>query len=112
MVIFTPITQTDLPVFRNKNYRMVECCNGHVVFSFAQKGNALTIHFASDKIGLRRVKKALNAFCTMLFQSYEWLEMIYGIIDKDKSGVQKVARKCGFAHCADDASHNIYVRKR
>jgi len=112
MVTFTPIKTSVLPIFHNENYRLLSCYNGHIVFSYAQKGNALTIHFASDKIGLRRVRKAANAICKMLFSGYDWLEMIYAVIEKDKSGVKKIARRCGFNECGHDKGHDIFVRMR
>lgn len=112
MVAFTVVENTDLPVFRNENYRLVECYNGNIAFSYAQKGRAMTIHFSSTKKGLKRVRVAAKHFCEWIFRNYPDCTCLLAVIKKDNSGVKKVARRCGFTHLAYDNKHDIFVREK
>jgi hypothetical protein len=78
----------------NENHLNVKWRNGDVWFSYTQKGEALSIHFSSDKHELRRVHNAVNSFCSWLFDQYPWAKMILAIIGP--RSVVKLATKCGF----------------
>ena len=110
-MIFTELQGDDLGVYHDNNYRMVSCMDGHIVFSFAQKGHAMTSHFASDKIGLRYVKPAIDSFCKWLFKHYP-VKMIFAVIDKNRGGIMRLVKKCGFEYFAYDSDHSIYMRAR
>ena len=110
-MIFTQLQGDDLGCFHNENYRLVSCMDGHIVFSYAQKGEAMTAHLASDKIGLRYVKPAINSFCKWIFANYG-VKFIYAVINKKRSSVMRIVKKCGFSHLASDANSNIYSRAR
>ena len=111
MVNFKPLTGNDLGVYHDKNFRLVECFNGHIVFSYAAKGQAMTAHFAADKKGLRKIKEAINGFCDWLFASYG-CRFIYAAIGKDNKSIMRTVEKCGFNYLVDDTKHNIYVRDK
>ena len=111
-MIFTKLKNNDLGVYHDENYRMVECCEGHIVFSFAKKGKAMTAHIASDKIGLRNIKQAINSFCLWLFQQYRECKMIYAAIAKELKSMMRIVIKCGFDYLIDDSKHRIYVRAK
>ena len=83
-----------------------------VLFSVTRKGGSVSIHFASDKHGLRVVKQAVNEFCEMCFSMYDWCEMVLAVIEKPS--VMRLADKCGFTligHLEDENS-KIYMRQR
>ncbi len=107
---FTPTTNC-LGVDHDNNYRMVSCCDGHITFSYASKGKAMTIHFASDKIGLRYVRESIDSFCKWLFKNYD-IKMIFGAIDKNRESIMKMIEKIEFVYLADDSKHHIFVRNK
>ena len=109
---FSELQGDDLGVFRNDNYRLVQCMDGHIVFSFAQKGKAMTAHIASDKKGLRYIKPAINSFCQLIFNSYNDIKMIFAAIGKDLQSMMRIVKKCGFVYIASDNKHDIYMRMR
>lgn len=107
---FTPTNNCN-GVYHDKNYRMVSCCDGHITFSYAAKGKAMTVHFASDKIGLRYVKRCSDSFCKWLFDNYD-IKMIFAAIAKDKESIMRMVERISFAYLADDSKHNIFVRNK
>lgn len=110
---FTDLKGDDLGVYHDENYRLVQCCGGHITFSYSQKGDAaMTAHFAADKIGLINVKEAINRFCLWIFKHYIWCRMIFAVIDMNKQSVVRLVKKCGFEYLIDDSKHHIYVRYR
>lgn len=111
-MMFTKLKGDDLGVYHDDNYRMVECLDGHIVFSFAQKGNAMTAHIASDKIGLRNVKPAIDSFCLWLFDQYGWCEMVLGIIDNNLNSLMRIVDKCGFDYVTKNDKYSVYMRPR
>ena len=108
-MIFTT-TEKKLGVYTDKNYRLVSCCSEHIVFSYARKGNGMAIHFASDKKGLRLVKRSINSFCEWIFNHYKWCEVIFAAIRKERESIIRIVLKCGFVYLADDSKHHIYAR--
>ena len=110
-MIFSVLEGNDLGVYHDDNYRLVSCFDGHIVFSYAQKGKAMTAHLASDKIGLRYVKPAIDSFCQWLFSHYP-IKFICAVIGKENQGVMRIVKKCGFYHLATDENSNIYAGPR
>lgn len=112
-MIFVPVESSKHGVFSNKNYRIVSCCNGRIELSYASKGpHAMTIHFASNKAGLRHVRSAIDEFCNMLYLSYNDLKYIYGAVAKSKKGIMRMITKIDFKYLIDDSMHCIYVRAK
>ncbi len=111
-MIFRPVNTSKLGVFNNENYRIVSCMDGHIELSFAQKGKAMTIHFAADKGGLRHIKPAIAEFCEMILMRYTEIIYIYAATSKKRPSLQRLANKLGFSYLVDDAQHHIYVRSR
>jgi len=110
-MIFTELQGEDLGVYRDKNCRLVQCFNGHIVFSYAQKGKGMNCHLASDKTGLRYLKLAVNSFCSWIFANYD-VDFIYGIVKNHKQSVMRLIQKCNFNHLTDDGDQIIYVRHK
>jgi len=108
MVNFTETTECN-GVYHDQNYRMVSSRNGDITFSYARKGQAMTVHFASNTKGLRYVKIEFNRFCKWLFDKYH-CALIYGIVDKKKPGVMRLIQKVGFVYLTDDNRSKIFVR--
>lgn len=109
---FTKLKGNDLGVYQDGNYRLVSCMDNHIVFSFAQKGKAMTIHLASDKIGLRNIKPAINSFCQWLFDQYGWLNMILAVIANDLKSMMRIVKKCDFNYLTKNDNHSVYMRPR
>lgn len=83
-----------LPTSKNHlNFRWKEGgCK--VLFSVCQVGEALSIHLASNKNGKKRLREAVEEFCSFLFDNFKWCKMIIGNIEK--TSVMNLAEKCGF----------------
>jgi hypothetical protein len=107
---FIALRGDDLGVAKTENYRLVETFNGHIVFSYTKQGEAMVVHFASDKKGLRKLKKAFKAFCEWIFINYNWCRMIIGAIDKES--VKRMVSRCDCFHIANCEGLAIYTRLR
>ena len=85
---------------------------GRILFSATRKGNGMSIHFASNKRGLRSVKIAVHEFITFIFDTCDWCRMIMGMIDAPS--VERTAIKCGFIYAADidNTDHRLYILQR
>jgi len=109
---FIALKGDDLGIYHDDNYLLMSCMDGHIVFSYAQKGKAMTAHIASDKIGLRNIKPAINSFFQWLLDKYEWCEMVFAVISKELKSMMRIVEKCGFKYFIDDSKHCIYMRAR
>jgi len=104
-------TDEDLGVLQTPETRLIKWQGpGKVVFSYSQRGNALNVHLAADKSGLKYVKQALNDFCEWGFFMYPSTTMVLGMIKRDS--VARLAKKCGFSHLFDQDGLKIYMRPR
>jgi len=72
----------------------------------------MTAHFASDRIGLRKIKQAVNEFCEMIFLAYTDINCIYAAICKKRPGIIRMVKKVGFKYIAEDQKHFIYEVSR
>ncbi len=107
---FIPLQGDDLGVLRNENYRVVQTIDGDITFSYTKQGDGMTLHLASSKAGLKRLRETLNAFSVWLFDNYD-CKCLFGVIKKPS--IERIAKKCGYKHIADDEIMNkIYVRNR
>lgn len=79
-----------------------------VVFSFAQMGKGITMHFAAQTQSLRVLKQAVNDFVEWLFWAYDWCEMVFGVIGR--RSIEKLMIKCGFTRLGEQHGYQIYVR--
>lgn len=102
----------DLNVPMSDNYLVVETENPRVVFSYARKGNAITAHFACNKSALRQLKPKINEFCQWIFDSYEWCEMIFALIEIHRKSVERLVKKCGFSYLTSSPEAVAYVRMK
>ena len=109
---FEELTGDDLGVYHDDNYQLVQCYDGHIVLSYARKGRAMTAHIASDKIGLRNLKEAIDSFCQWIFDVYRWCRFIFAAISKRLNSMERLVIKCGFKYLISDESHHIYERAR
>jgi hypothetical protein len=80
-----------------------------ILFSVTKRGNAAVCHFTSDKAGLRKLKQALNEWCTFCFWLLPWCEMIIGIIERPS--VCRLAERCNFKQVASFGKNKIYIRR-
>lgn len=83
---------------------------GKVLFSVCRKGNAVSVHFASDRIGLRHLRQAFNECRDFLFDLFPWCELI--LVHIGPKSIQKVVLEIGFIHLASTELGNVFVRYR
>ena len=75
-----------------------------------QQGNALSIHFAANKDGLRYIKRAINDFCEWAFIAFDWCDVILGKVNR--KSVMRLIIKCGFEQIAIGKNSEVYARSR
>lgn len=93
----------------DENHLIVEWChNGRVLFSFERRGDALFCHFASDKIGLRFIKAAIDDFALLVREQFPWCKMLIAIVKRPS--VARLIRKTGFTQIARAGEDEIYMR--
>lgn len=78
----------------NANHLNVKWVAGDIWFSFTQRGEGMSIHFAALPHERRRLPEAVEAFCRWIFSEYDWCRMILGVIGP--KSVVRLANKCGF----------------
>lgn len=111
--MFTPATGDLLGVAMTPNYLAVEWNGpGRIIASYAQRGGAISAHFASNKEGLRHIKTAIDDFCKWVLIKYEWCSMIIAIIAKRNRSVMRIVSKCGFFPVCYNNEINVYARHR
>ena len=81
---------------------------GKVLFSVAQKGEAVSCHFASDKKGLRHLKQACDEFVKFVFFLFDWCKMVLAHVARDSIG--RLIMKIGFIPLGDSDQGTVYVR--
>ena len=111
-VNFTPYQGDLMGLLADENYLVFrwnepDC---KVLFSVCQKGKAANCHFASDKRGLKKVKKAIGEFCEFVFWIFDWCTMVMAIVDRDSVG--RICERLDFQHTLDVEGKKIYVRHR
>jgi hypothetical protein len=83
---------------------------GKILFSCAKQGDAITIHLASNKNGLRYLKKAVDDFVQFVFWLFDWCTMVIGKIATPS--VERIAQKTGFVLLGRCDKGAIYMRLR
>lgn len=81
-----------------------------VLFSVCRKGDAASVHIASDKAGLRQLKKAINEWCEFLFWAFDWCRMVIAHIGR--GSITRLVKKCGFEFAGTTDKGEIYTRLR
>ena len=83
-----------LPTNKHHNvYRWTEPgCK--VLFSASRLSDAMSIHLASDKKGLRKLEQAVNDFCEYVFEMFLWCDMIVGKVNR--RSIANLVTRCGF----------------
>lgn len=98
-----------LPISENYLiFRWIEP-NCKVLFSVCRQGNGASIHIASDKKGIFKIKRAINEFCEFVFWMFDWCEIIIGKIKHKKLG--KIVERCGFKKLIN-GKKSVYIRCR
>jgi len=95
----------------NENYLAVKWLEGPIYFSFCERGNAIMMHFAAGKKGLRHVKKAYKEFIEWIFDSFDWCKMVMAYVEKKRS-LERLVRKCGGKFLLEINGYNVYMRLR
>jgi len=90
------------------NFRWLEP-DCKVLFSVCRQGNGASCHFASDRKGVFRIKRAMNEFCEFVFWLFDWCEMIIAKVTLKKVGV--IIERCGFKKIID-GNIAVYIRER
>ena len=80
-----------------------------VLFSTCRQGNAASCHFASDKRGIFKIKRAINEFCEFVFWLFDWCEMIMAKVKSEK--IERLLKRCGFKKIFN-GKINVYIRNR
>ena len=81
---------------------------GKILFSVTQMGKAASCHFASDKKGLRHLRKACDDFVKFCFFLFPWCKMcIAHVIPKS---IGRLIMKIGFLHLGESSQGTVYVR--
>jgi len=83
-------------------------CN--IIFSVSRVGDAASIHFFSDKNGLRSLKRAINDFCHFVFYLFDWCTMIIAMIEMPS--VCRLAEKLNFSIVKKDSFGSVYMRSK
>lgn len=98
---------------KNKHYRVIRWKGpGAIYFSYAQKGEAMTVHFASDAAGLRYLRAAFKDVIEWLFHHYSGCFMLFAIINPERGSIVRLVSKCGLNHYLSTPGHIVYVRTR
>lgn len=81
---------------------------GKILFSCSQQGEAISMHLASNKKGLRYLKKAIDEFVQFVFWAFDWCKMVLGKTDIPSIG--RIALKTGFELVAENSKGAVYMR--
>lgn len=80
-----------------------------VMFSYAQRGKAMSCHFATDK-GHRCLREAIEEFIAWIFKSYPWCRMILAQVKKPS--VQRLLERLQFEFVIETQNRKVYQRGR
>lgn len=110
-LMFRPVYKCEslLGLYMDKNYRCVKHIKYNIFFSFAQRGEAITAHFSSDKESLRKIKAAIEDFFEMVSYTMPWCRMVLAAIKP--SSVARLVVKCGFFYVMRHDGHDVYGRR-
>lgn len=78
-----------------------------VMFSYAQRGRAMSCHFATDD-GQRYIRTAIEDFIAWIFKHYGWCRMI--LAQTKKPSVARLLEHIGFEFVIETDGYRIYQR--
>ena len=81
-----------------------------ILFSVAKQGKAVSIHIASDKRGIFKIRTASREFCNFVFDIFPWCKMIIAKIDIPV--FEKIAFSCGFEKLLTIGNRSAYIKLR
>jgi hypothetical protein len=108
---FLPYSGDLMNLTVNKHYiifRWVEP-DCKVLFSICKQGNGAPCHFASDKKGMFKIRRAINEWCEFVFWLFDWCKMIIAKVILPKVG--HILERCGFKKIIN-GKKSIYIRCR
>jgi hypothetical protein len=96
----------------NKHINFLWCEPGcKVLFSVTRQGAAASCHFASDKAGMKKIKRGIKEFCKFVFYLFEWCEAVIAKTDIKK--VKSIIKKCGFVEVLKSNTNlSVYALRR
>ena len=82
-----------------------------VLFSVARQGRAASCHFASDKVGMTKIKRAIKEFCKFIFGLFDWCSVIIAKVEIKK--VKSIIKTLGFVKVVgSNTEKSIYALER
>lgn len=78
-----------------------------VMFSYAQRGKAMSCHFATDK-GQRHLRTAIDDFIRWVFLHYRWCRMILAQVKTPS--VERLLKKMNFKFVIEAQGYRVYQR--
>lgn len=82
-----------------------------VLFSVAKQGDAASCHFASDKAGMKKIKRGIKEFCDFVFELFPWCKAIIAKVEIKK--VKSIIKTCGFVKVmGSNTNKSIYALER
>lgn len=79
-----------------------------ILFSICRRGNSASCHFASDKRGLRLLKKACNEFVDFVLNKYRWCKNVVAVVNK--KSVCRLVEKIDFELLGYANGSSVYMR--
>ena len=110
-VEFAPYSGDLMGLTANKSHLVFRWSGpGKVLFSVSRRGDAASCHFASDKMGLRHLKKAIDSFVLFVFWLFDWCTM--ALAQVKRSSVGRLIEKVGFMPVTTVDDITVYARAR
>ena len=110
-VRFSPYSGDLMGLTANENHLVFRWHGpGKILFSVSRRGNAASCHFASNKKGLRYIKKAVDEFVQFVFWLFDWCTMV--IAQTRKDSVARLIQKVGFMPVTQIDDITVYARVR
>lgn len=78
-----------------------------ILFSAARQGNALSVHLASDKAGLRRLRQAASEWLRFVAMEFPWCEMVFA--KTLRKSIERMVCRIGFKLLVKTAKCNVFV---
>ena len=113
MIKFMPYNGDLMGLPTNENHlNFLWCEHGcKVLFSVSRQGNAASCHFASDKAGMKKIKRGIKDFCEFVFDIFPWCELIFAKVEVKK--VKSIIKDCGFVKIlGSNTNKSIYALER
>jgi len=111
-VKFRPYDGDTMGILTNENYLVFRWMENHckVLFSVTQRGKGAICHMASDKAGLRDLKRAINEFADFLYWLFEWCEVI--VAPTSLNSAKKMLLGCGFKYAWKEGETFVCIRRK